>query len=1501
MDKKLLDSLNNLSIALQDISDSLKSKSEAKSATAQAMKGGDFSKEIKQISVGVIQLKKDTKQILANQQTIMNMGKNKSKGADVAEGLGKDKQKQKFFKQGIGVILLIAVAVLALGIAFRLVGKVNFLSVIALSIALPLLAIGFAKVHTVLKQVGFEAKKDGINFVIAMVAISTAITVSSWILSMIKPIGFIQAITGILIGAMFFVISNNLENIFIGVAVFHKLKISPLKLIISLVAISAAITASSYVLGLIRPISFIQAITAILIASMFAVIGYSLHKIAAGVAAFKLTGVKSQDLLLVLVGIAAAITASSYVLGLIRPLSFSQAITGILISVLFLVISLNFEKIAFGVAAFKKTQVKATDLLLVLVGIAAAITASSWVLSLIVPIGLMQFLTALGIAILFALMSYVMPQLAVGIYIMEKSLGKKGLFLMPLIFVAISIAIMLSSHILQKTADIKFMTLLRVLALGIILALVVLAFTPAMILLGKMSFKDLLMGGLGVVIIATAIMVSSLILSLGKYDKYPDWKWALGVGLSIIMFAPGVVILGILAMADGGLSQILGAVMVLIVATAIMATSHILGMGKYDKYPPILWTLGTVAAMLPFAVAMVALGFIAISGIGAIAMIAGAIAILGVAKTIVETAKILALGKYDKYPALLWTLGTVAAMLPFAVAMVALGFIAISGIGAVAMIAGAVAILGVAETIVETSKILDKGKYAGGPPLWWSLGVGLVMTGFGLAILLLGSFIVGTLGFGWIALKAGSAAVSLVAQSIVDASIILQKGKYVGGPTKEWAEGIAIALGAFSPIYSMLMASGVLKLFGGGGVSPDDFAQAIVTVSGGIIDAAKFFAENTAVFKNGPSKEWAEGVGTAIGAFAPVFQVLQDSAPGLFSSGGPSVEDMAVAIMTISQGIVEAARFFANPEISALFNTEGNYPSEAWGRGVGAALNAFAPVFKSLSEDTGWFTSGTDVVDGMTYGVRALSYSLVDAAIAFSSVDPASWTSYPSHTWAEGVRTSITSFLDIFSVIEERGYSIFTFQMYSKVLQGAIKSISLSAAYLWASKKFFGFKLDKSWVTNLSKSVLGYAALTQQLDKMLGFDEKTSIKSGGFLGVGGSTTTKTTRKMKDVSIVNRIVSQLVETAKILYTNRKSFSFKLDANWVSSLRTNLLDYAKLAKDIEKSLNVKEIVNISLGKFGNYSFQTTRTADVGVVNKIVHQLVTSAKLIYDNKKFFSFKLDPNWVRYLRFNLLDYVYLARDIEDAMTIHETTSVNLGRFGSYEFHTTRTADVGLVNKMTNQLVMTAGILWKNKKFFENKIDPNYVRNMATNIKDFAKLVRYLSKDDSLSTGVLSMFGLDPISRAAYGMNKMASAFDKLASSLNKFSSAIKSVDGQKVNMIRKLTGNIAILSSMDSKMFNNMMTVLERRGNVFSKLLDSPRGGAGPSVGEKPGGGQREVWAKKPHQGPVDSKGESALHKLDRIAHLLDSINRNVDTVDDLVNHILTAKKDENMGKDPK
>ena len=749
-------------------------------------------------------------------------------------------------------------------------------------------------------------------------------------------------------------------------------------------AIALGIALASWAFQLVKPVGFSQMFTTIFIALAFTVISFGIRKL---LQAFKGIGMDSLAksvifLPLILPAIALGIALSSYALQLVKPIGIDQLFTTIFIALAFTVIAFGIRKLIGAFKGLTGDEIlgAAIGLPFILVAISYAIALSSRALSMVQPIGFSQFLTALGIAIIFVVISFAAKLIIKAVSEMKM----QDVFKLPLFFVAVSIAIWLSSEILSKAKVIDFTKMLKIAIFSVVLAIAVIAIGVAMFALSKLkvSVKDAIIGALLIVIISVAIMVSSHILSMGKYDKYPDWKWALGVGLSLLAFIPAVLVLGSIAMSGvGALAILAGAGMVLVVAATIMATSHIISKGKYDSGGPKL---------------------------------------------------------------LLWTLGTVAAMVPFALAMVALGIIALSGIGAVAMVVGAVVILGIASTIVATSHILSKGKYAGGPPLWWAMSTGIVMTGFGMAILLLGSFIVGSLGFGMIALVAGSKAVSLVAQSIVDASLILQKGKYTKGPTKEWAEGVAIALGAFSPIYSMLMANGVLNLFGGG-VSPDKMSSAITTISRGILDAANTF----------------------------------------------------------------------------------------------------------------------------------------------------------------------------------------------------------------------------------------------------------------------------------------------------------------------------------------------------------------------------------------------------------------------------------------------------------------------NDKVFKNKVDPNYMRGLSTNIRDFAELVKYLNKDDSFSSkGVLTMFGLDPVSRAAKGMNKMASAFDKLATSLSKFSSAIKSVDGDKVNMIRKLTGNIAILSSMDSKMFNNMMTVLEKRSSVFSKLLDSPRDSVGPNVGEKPGGGQIEVWAKKTDQGPVDVKGESALQKLDRIAYLLDSINRNVDTVDDLVMHIMSVKKEEKMGK---
>jgi hypothetical protein len=236
----------------------------------------------------------------------------------------------------------------------------------------------------------------------------------------------------------------------------------------------------------------------------------------------------------------------------------------------------------------------------------------------------------------------------------------------------------------------------------------------------------------------------------------------------------------------------------------------------------------------------------------------------------------LALGNYKKYPDWKWALGVGLSLIAFTPAIVLLGAIAMSGFGALAILAGAGMVLIVAATITASSYILAAGKYGNYPPLSWSASVAISMAAFTAGMVVLGALIIGTFGIGGLMLAAGAEAVLTVADTIVQASLILEKGKYTGGPTLAWAGGIALALGAFAPVYAMMMANSILSLFGGGGVGPDDFATAIKTVSRGIVDAAGFFANNKAAFINGPSKEWSQGVGLAIGAFAPVYKMLED-------------------------------------------------------------------------------------------------------------------------------------------------------------------------------------------------------------------------------------------------------------------------------------------------------------------------------------------------------------------------------------------------------------------------------------------------------------------------------------------------------------------------------------------------------------------------------------------------------------------------------------------------
>jgi hypothetical protein len=507
---------------------------------------------------------------------------------------------------------------------------------------------------------------------------------------------------------------------------------------------------------------------------MFAVVSYSIGKLMANLKDVDAKHV--WKLPVVMIGVSIAIALSSVPLSMVQPVGIFQLFTSVFIAAMFGAISFGLGKLFNSVKDIGPGQAVGLAFLLpvVLLGVATAIALSSVPLSMIAPIGLFQFFTAVMISIVFIPISYALPQIANGI----KGIDTKTLILLPIVMVAMAATIWLTSKIFSKIDPIEVGTLFSIVGQALALSLIGITLGYTLKFLSNVGLQSIAMGAIGLVVIAATVFAASKILSLGSYEKYPDIKWAAGVGLS---------------------------------------------------------------------------------------------------------------------------------MLAFGAAAVVLGSIAMSGVGSLAILAGCGMILVIAATVIATAEILSKGNYTKYPPIEWSGSMALSMAAFGMGSLLLGTLIVGTLGIGALALAAGNVAILTIADTIRETSIRLQGGIYTGGPTKDWAQGIALTLGAFAPVYGMIMDASIFDLFKGK-TKPEQFVEAIRTITDGILEAGNKFGSTKAVFSGGPTKEWAEGVGLAIGAFAPVYKVLADS-KGWFSKG-PTVGEMSKSIEIISQGIVTAANFF---------------------------------------------------------------------------------------------------------------------------------------------------------------------------------------------------------------------------------------------------------------------------------------------------------------------------------------------------------------------------------------------------------------------------------------------------------------------------------------------------------------------------------------------------------------------------------------------------------------
>ena len=897
MDQKLLDALNNLSFALEEISNALKDKSGNKgnSPVSNALASGDVADKINAIDEGVKQLVKDNKEILKNQQTIIEMGKKKSnEKSKLFESSADNKQK---IKDGATTILLIAGAVLAIGLAFSILGSVNFATVFALSIAIPVMALTFE--HLAKNKELTPANTLRISGV--LVIMSLAMTASSWILSGMSSLSGGQLLTMVMIAASFATLSYSLDKLVKGTKDINPKDLWKLPLV--LIAASAAITMSSWILKGVIPIGIFQLITVVMIAGAFAALSYSLDKLAKGI-----SSVDPKDLWklpLVLIAASTAITVSSWILKGVVPIGLFQALTAIMIAGTFAVISYGIAKIMDGLKKADLTKIALMPL--VLIATSFAIMKSSEYFRNIQVISFGQFLTAVGISIAFIPMAFALGLITKAI----KDVKPTDVVKIGLTMVGMVGLIYVTSLVFNKIQPIPIGKLISITLMSISLSIIGVVMGLSMMLLSKIGIDNIIKGGLAMVIIATSLSISSHIISKGNYTKYPPLMWTLGTAVSLVAFGIGAFILGLIATSGiGGVAMLAGAGVMIGLATAIVGVSHILGTGNYTKYPTLNWALGVGASMVGFGLAAGVLGAIVLTGIGAVALAAGVGAILLMAKSIVEVAGILGRGNYGKFPSSSWALGVSNSLSLFGRTLSKIGLkgVLLNGIGK--LLGGGPVDL--AKQMLAVDNIFKSGSFKTYPSELWAKGVSLAISAFG-GILGGEGFLK---GLGNVALNAigdllGGGPVDL-AKKMIEVDKILSTGSFTKFPSIMWTSGVIGALKGFVDIGGFFSAAGEAILgFFGVDSGPTKIANDIIKVDQ-ILSKGNF-----AKF---PTLTWIGGTVAAINGITKLTNIKSLS------------DDLLKSLFATANQILQVDKTFSQGNFKV-------YPTEGWIKGVSETFN----------------------------------------------------------------------------------------------------------------------------------------------------------------------------------------------------------------------------------------------------------------------------------------------------------------------------------------------------------------------------------------------------------------------------------------------------------------------------------------------------------------------------------------------------------------------------------
>jgi hypothetical protein len=580
--KKFVEKLDAFTDSLSEIVEVLKEdverrKEDATGKLTESLKDNiiQIAEDIRVIREDISSIKTDTSSI---KQTVEQLKIEKEKGM-VGE-IGTDKTDSVV--KGVATIVLIAGAVWAIGTAFKLVGEVDYKSVISLSISIYAIAKSFEAVANIENlTIGKALLASG-----AIVIFSGAIWLSSRILSGVEEIGLGKLFTTIMLAGVVAVLMYALKPLTeMDLKEENSKKAWLLTGIIP--ALALGITLSSWILYFVVPLGLGKLFTVLLLSIVVVVMMYALKPLI-NMDLQEKDVAKALLMPIIIPAIAAAIAFSSQIL------SEHYEPVGNLWNMLLFSIVAAVAVLAFSVSVriLGKMDIKSLGIgVLGTVLVSVAIAASSWIITLgNYDENYPSFQWAAGVGL--SILTFSLAALAVGAAIMlTGGLGFAALATGAAAILLVAGSISLTSHIIASgDYSNNYPSLDWAKGVGSVMV----AFGGSALLVGAMILATLgvgavaLVAGLGsIVLVAGTMVLVSHILNTGNYGKYPSLDWAQGVGNILSSFVKNIEgVRDYRPLRDG--------VNLLALSKTLLEMDENFSKGNFSKYPSSDWSSGFV-------------------------------------------------------------------------------------------------------------------------------------------------------------------------------------------------------------------------------------------------------------------------------------------------------------------------------------------------------------------------------------------------------------------------------------------------------------------------------------------------------------------------------------------------------------------------------------------------------------------------------------------------------------------------------------------------------------------------------------------------------------------------------------------------------------------------------------------------------------------------------------------------------------------------------------------